>query len=65
MTFQRIILAAYFNTTFFFEMEGGGIISPVLQENGSEMELDTVNEDTDLSLKHERTAQNFETHCLF
>jgi hypothetical protein len=24
-------------------MEGGGIISPVLQENGSEMELDTVN----------------------
>ena len=28
-----------------------GIISPVLQEHVSEMELDTINEDTDLSLK--------------
>ena len=36
-------------------MEGAGIISPVLQENVSEMELDTVNEDTDISKK---TRQN-------
>jgi hypothetical protein len=32
-------------------MEGAGIISPVIQENVSEMKMDTVNEDTDWSLK--------------
>jgi hypothetical protein len=32
-------------------MECAAILSPVLQENVSEMELGTVNEDTDLSLK--------------
>jgi hypothetical protein len=36
---------------FFLEMEGPGIISPVLQENASEIEPDAVNEGTDLSLK--------------
>ena len=33
------------------ETVDAGIISSLLQENVSEMELDTVNEDTDLSLK--------------
>jgi hypothetical protein len=45
------MLAASFNTASFVETEGAGIISPVLQENVSEMELDAVNEDTDWSLK--------------
>jgi len=33
------------------EMEGDGIISPMINENVSEMDLDTLNEETDLSVK--------------
>jgi len=40
-------------------MECAGIISPVLQENMSEMKLDTVNQDSDLSLKTQESDIKF------
>jgi len=49
----------FFQYYFFLEMDGAGIISPVLQENVSEMELDTVNEGNDLSLKTRENDTKF------
>jgi len=42
------------------EKEGAGIISPVLKENVSEMDLETLNEETDLSLKIRESDTNKE-----
>ena len=39
-------------------MEGDGIISPMIKENVSEMDLDTLNEEIDLSVKKTESDTN-------
>ena len=46
--FSARYTSCLFQYYFFLEMEGAGIISPVLQESVGEMELGTVKEDIDL-----------------
>jgi len=49
--FSAHYIRCFFQHCFFLEMEFAGIFSAVLKENVSEMDLETVNEETDFSLQ--------------
>jgi hypothetical protein len=57
--FSAHYIGCFFQYCFFLEKEGAGIISSVLQENASEIELDAVNEGTDLLLKRRENDTKF------
>jgi hypothetical protein len=62
--FSACYTRCFFQYCFLYRDNGVGINSPVLKENVSEMELETLDEETDLSLKTQRVTQIFEIYCL-